>query len=370
VDSAFADYLQRFENEAATRGRHFDLDNTGLIIEFGNLKDGYAGLTHYENPIRIEIDKKYWNAISNYAGADLMKEDLLFHELGHGLLGRSHLNSTLENGDWKSIMCGGDKVNDRAWNINYKGERRKYYLDELFDESTLQPAFASNQLAADTVGYSPKITLNFNSTNQTNFGWSLVDDVQHKISSDNGQLRFESKVALSYLVYLRTPIDVQTDFAFEMTLEYSSTDESNQYGMVFGNHIDSAKISNEEIEYFTINNNRHMYMGNRSWYSFFTELTENQIVPGGKNKLKVFKSGKMLYYFINNVYSYCSEMETQTSGYYFGFMVPPLGVVFVDDLSIAKHSSSGVAARVTSLQSLEFECTPVELTNQREIKKQ
>jgi len=111
VDSAFTDYLQRFEDEAATRGRYFDLHKTGLIIEFGNLKGGYAGLTHYENPIRIEIDQKYWNAITKYAGSDLMKEDLIFHELGHGLLGRKHLNSTLENGDWKSIMCGGDKVN-------------------------------------------------------------------------------------------------------------------------------------------------------------------------------------------------------------------------------------------------------------------
>ncbi|HEY5590495.1 MAG TPA: hypothetical protein VIK55_05705, partial [Paludibacter sp.] len=93
VDASFADYLQRFESEASARGRTFDLKANGLIIEFANLKDNTAGLTHYEDPIRIEIDKTYWNDISNSAGADLMKEDLLFHELGHGLLKRDHLNT-------------------------------------------------------------------------------------------------------------------------------------------------------------------------------------------------------------------------------------------------------------------------------------
>ena len=101
VDSSFSDYLQRFETEAASRGRTFDPQSSGLIIEFANLKDNTAGLTHYEKPIRIEIDQTYWNDISKSAGADLMKEDLIFHELGHGLLKREHLNTTLENGDWK-----------------------------------------------------------------------------------------------------------------------------------------------------------------------------------------------------------------------------------------------------------------------------
>ena len=120
VGSEFSEYLNRFDSLATKHGRNLDIKSSGLIIEFADLKDNTAGLTHYEDPIRIEIDQKYWTDISKTAGADLMKEDLLFHELGHGLLRRSHLNSTLENGDWKSIMCGGDKVNDSAWNINYR----------------------------------------------------------------------------------------------------------------------------------------------------------------------------------------------------------------------------------------------------------
>ena len=95
VDSSFTKYLLRFESEGASRGHKFDPQSTGLIIEFGNLSNNEAGLTHFEKPIRIQIDKTYWDDISKSAGADLMMEDLIFHELGHGLLKRDHLNTIL-----------------------------------------------------------------------------------------------------------------------------------------------------------------------------------------------------------------------------------------------------------------------------------
>ena len=59
VDAEFDDYLQRFLTKASLHGRNFDLHHTGLIIEFGQLSENTAGLTHYENPIRIQIDKTY-----------------------------------------------------------------------------------------------------------------------------------------------------------------------------------------------------------------------------------------------------------------------------------------------------------------------
>lgn len=370
IDPAFADYLQRFENEAGARGRTFNLPADGLIIEFAKLKEGTAGLTHYENPIRIEIDKTYWNAISGTAGADLMKEDLIFHELGHGLLKRKHLNTTLENGDWKSIMCGGTKVNDRSWNITYKGIRRNYYVDELFDESTPAPAFSSNQLLVDTLGYTSRLKLNFNTTSKNDFGWDLVDDSQHKISAENGRMRFESKVGDIYLVFVSTTIDVQSDFSYELNLEYSgTTDQTGQFGIVFGTVTEGVSVANAPIEYFSVNRSKKMYMGNRSWYSYFTELTKDQIVPNGRNKLKVIKSGNMLYYFINNVYCYCSEMEIKGSGNHFGFMVPSKGVVLLDNLSIAQRIGSGGALKVKQSEPVEFETKIVKSLNQNIINK-
>jgi len=353
VDSSFDIYLQRFETEGASHGHTFDVQSSGLIIEFGNLPNNDAGLTHYEKPIRIQIDKTYWSDISGSAGADLMKEDLIFHELGHGLLNRNHLNTTLENGDWKSIMCGGDKQNNRSWNINYHGMRRSYYIDELFNESTKAPDFGSLILPADTTGYSTYTKINFDTPAQS--GWRLIDSLYYKTNLDNGRLHFQSKVKDIYLVFAKIdkPIDINSNFSYELTLNYPTGDNTNQYGLIFGPIPQGSSGINDPIEYFTINNNQNMYMGNRSWYSYFTELSEKSIIKSGSNKLKVFKIGKLLYYFINNVYCYSSEIEVTTNVNQFGFMVPAFGDVWVDNFQISQQGSANAPSKVK--QNLQFE---------------
>ena len=365
VDSEFTEYLQRFEDEAAKRGRTFNVKTEGLIIEFAKLKDNSAGLTHYEDPIRVEIDQTYWNDISKTAGADLMKEDLIFHELGHGLLNRTHLNDSFENGDWKSIMCGGDKVNDRAWNINYHGERRAYYLNELFDQSTAAPNFASNQLLVDTLGFSPSLLLSFDTPAQS--GLKIEDIPKYKTSIDNtGRLSFQSKVADVYLVYLRDSlINLQSDFSFQLTIQSSSLNINDQYGLLFGTIPVKTTSYPESVDYFTINNNQKMYMGNRTWYSFFTELTKPIILANGKNTLKVFKISGMLYYFINNQYCYSNEMVGTDPGNHFGFMVPSKGTVWLDNLIISQKKGSNKSTKVLRSQSVEFEVTTVKSLNKR-----
>ena len=370
IDSTFVDYLQRFENEGTARGRSFNPQANGLIIEFGNLSNNDAGLTHFEKPVRIQIDKTYWNAISNSAGADLMKEDLIFHELGHGLLGREHLNFTLKNGDWKSIMCGGTKVDNRSWNINYWGMRRKYYLDELFNESTPAPYFASLQLPVDTVGFNPFVMFNFNSPSQA--GWPLGDSLNYNISLDNGRLLFHSKVNLVYLVYvkIKSPLSIQTDFSYELTLNYPVGDLSNQYGLVFGTLQTVSSGAIDPIEYFSINNNQKMFMGNRSWYSYFTELNEKSIIPSGNNTIKVFKIRQILYYFINNVYCYSSEIETQNTLNEFGFMVPSLGDVWIDNFQISKKGSTTVSSKVKQNVQFEFRMQPTDKFIQNKVNNQ
>jgi hypothetical protein len=370
IDPSFTDYLQRFETEGATRGKNFNPEANGLIIEFGNLTNGDAGLTHYEKPVRIQIDRTYWNAISKSAGADLMKEDLIFHELGHGLLNRAHLNTTLANGDWKSMMCGGDKVNNRSWNINYHGERRKYYLDELFNESTSAPDFASMQLPVDTTGFTSIVSFNFNTPSQA--GWNIGDSTNYKISLDNGRLRFQSKVNDAYLVFVKlpTPITIQTDFSYELTLNYPVGDSSNQYGIIFGPVSSATSGTTDPIEFFNINNNQNMFMGNRSWYSFFTELTETSIFSTGNNKLKVFKIGQLLYYFINNVYCYSSEIVAADTLNEFGFMVPSQGVVWIDNLNISKKGTTNISSQAKQNLKFEFGTQKTNSINLYKIKNQ
>jgi hypothetical protein len=350
IDPEFTAYLQRFEAEGASRGHTFDPQTSGLIMEFGNLSDNNAGLTHFEMPIRIQIDKTYWKTVSNSSGADLMKEDLIFHELGHALLGRDHLNATLENDDWKSIMCGGIKVNNRSWNINYRGERRNYYVDELFNKLTPAPDFSSMKLPIDTTGFSTLYQLNFDS--QAHAGWTLGEDSVHKISLDNKRLMFQSKVNQVYLVFinLTTALSLSSDFSYELTFYYPVGDLTNQFGLVFGPTVTGTTGSNESVEYFTITNQQKMYMGNQSWYSFYTELSEPEIAPAGINKLKIFKTETMIYYFINDVYCYRTEMEAASNLNSFGFRVPPQSTLWVDNFKISKKESTNSSTKVKQLQ--------------------
>jgi len=338
VPSEIQPYVDLFLTEAAIRGHVYDFSKSGLIIEFAELSDSVAGLCHYETPIRIEIDKSYWTAVGQKQGSELLRENLIFHELGHGILGRKHDNTVLANGDWKSIMCGGTKVANRSWNINYRGIRRDYYVDELFDNTVSAPLFSSLVLPVDTTGYVDKIRLTFDS--ESDAGWRIGNFEQFESSIDNGRYKFVSKTNSVYLVLLRSTLNIQSDFIFEFTIKAGENlADTKQFGMVFGTVTDTT----ESIDYYSIARNKHFYNGNFGWYSFNTELTSDNIIPNGDNRITVVRSGGLLYYFINNVYVYMDIPEAKSSGYHWGLMVPPLAAVWVENLRIAIKTPSGVS---------------------------
>jgi len=180
-------------------------------------------------------------------------------------------------------------------------------------------------------------------------------------------LKFQSKIAQAYLVSLTTAAAISTNFSYELTIESPTGNATDQYGIIFGNIPDGSTGNNSPIEYFNINNSKKMFMGNRTCYSFFTELDQSKIVTAGKNKLKVFKIGSMIYYFINNTYAYCSEIVTTSGLNKFGFMVPAQGTVLIDDFLINQSKSSNVPAKVMQTQPLQFEITPMGIETQNSV---
>jgi len=364
VDDEFTPYIRQFELQSELRGKTIDLEKTGLIVEFADLKDNQAGLCHYEKPIRIQIDKSYWQAVGKSQNADLMKEELLFHELGHGILGRSHINNTLENGDWKSVMCGGDKVNDRSWNINYRGMRRTYYIDELFDEKVAAPDFAGLKFNTDTSGFSSKFFLNFDTNKPSDTGWETTSNNNYNISIENQHLKFTSNINSSCILLIPTNVNIQYGFIFDCDIQCQSASTKNQFGIIFGNNSNNV----ENLEYFCINNAQNMYMGNRKCYSYNTEITKNEILPNVFNHLKIIQSDNMLYYFINNTYVYCSEPEPDIQGNQFGFIVPGNGIVRIDNFRIAIRNMTGLKVNNTELQKISFTVSPVSETKSEFIK--
>lgn len=362
VDSEFLPYLTRFEIEAGKRGKNFNFQRDGIIIEFAKLKESTAGLTYKEHPVRIQIDKKYWEDISSSAGADIMKENLLFHELGHGILGRKHLNTVLENGDWKSIMCGGEKIDNRSWNINYRGFRRNYYIDELFDESTTPPFLLTSIFNIDTLAYSLVIEKNFDDAQHA--GWTIKNTTTYETSIDNRRLKFQSKIDSLYFVFAKTNVNIQSDFKYKLTLECQNCQSKDQYGIIFGTLPDSfSPQGKKSIEYFTIDQEQQMFMGNSNWYSFYTQLFKPEIQINGQNKLEIVKSGQILYYFINERYTYCSEIEASEDSFYFGFIVPPKGTMLVDNFLIYEKTPRDVSAakiKGTTIPEFKVLSCPVE----------
>ncbi len=147
VPTEFQVYIDTFLREAAARGHDLEINN--LIIEIDDeLTISMCGVCN-----SLESSDKAQKIIRlNPNCLDFnptLVETLIFHELGHCILLRSHEESLLPNGDPRTMMVannlevyapciyaidGGDDCNNTF--------KRDYYLDELFDESIPTPEWA------------------------------------------------------------------------------------------------------------------------------------------------------------------------------------------------------------------------------------
>jgi len=144
VPPQFQPIVDSFLTAASARGRQMTIDN--LIIQYDStLPNGICAQSNVissENNIQKII---YVNALLHCAQNDQMMETLIFHEMGHCLLGRRHDGSLLPNGDPKSIMIANDITiySPCLYNLGNpncdKRSRRSYYIDELFNPSTPVP---------------------------------------------------------------------------------------------------------------------------------------------------------------------------------------------------------------------------------------
>ncbi|MFK7982654.1 MAG: hypothetical protein AB8G86_21930 [Saprospiraceae bacterium] len=125
IDEALAPYFERFVTEGANRGQTIDLVTKqieGFLIDIEEAN--VAGQCSYSatSTRKVNIDRTYWNSAT-----DLEKEFVIFHELGHCYLERSH-SDIQENRNCTSIMHSGIS----GCRFNYSASSRSTYLDELF----------------------------------------------------------------------------------------------------------------------------------------------------------------------------------------------------------------------------------------------
>ncbi|MFY0685782.1 MAG: hypothetical protein JXQ90_01385 [Cyclobacteriaceae bacterium] len=142
VPERFQTHVDAFIHEANARGVELEIDN--LIIKVDPTlaacgkcnsaslnDDGQKEVTLSLNEFCIQTPQQF--------------EALIFHELGHCILGRFHDDDTLANGAPRSMMVSANTLIYSACVYDLGGggcdltSRRAYYLDELFNPDSPAP---------------------------------------------------------------------------------------------------------------------------------------------------------------------------------------------------------------------------------------
>lgn len=122
VDDRLKPYFERFQQEALNRDFNLDFEDTeGKIEELAGV--GGQCVHNTQLPDVVLIDLVFWTQAD-----DFDKEFIVFHELGHCILNRGHLDSKNDDNSCVSIMHSGTA----GCGFVYNEETREEYLDELF----------------------------------------------------------------------------------------------------------------------------------------------------------------------------------------------------------------------------------------------
>lgn len=124
IDPYFLPYYHVFEYESERLG--VDLPSKYVMIIWKDMDSDRAHCHTRKTSIKICVNSNFFDQGSEY---DHKLEATIFHELGHGLLGRWHMEPV--NGVETSLMTVPGMR--EQW---IDGTKREYYLKELFNGPT------------------------------------------------------------------------------------------------------------------------------------------------------------------------------------------------------------------------------------------
>jgi hypothetical protein len=145
----FQPLVDLFEEESSQRDINLTIDNLILQYDTSLTQFTCAECNSSESVDKVQKQIRVNPNHKNCWQYDQELEALIFHELGHCILRRTHVTDTLPNGDPKSLMVVGDVtvyapcryVFGQAEDCN-NVFKRSYYIDELFDPKTPIPDWA------------------------------------------------------------------------------------------------------------------------------------------------------------------------------------------------------------------------------------
>ncbi|MEO1714224.1 MAG: hypothetical protein AAFU60_12900, partial [Bacteroidota bacterium] len=126
-----------------SRGLDYFLEDEGIDVVFEEIEDPSIIGTCRHFGQRITLDPIWWERSDENE-----REWLVFHELGHCVLGRDHRNEQTPEGTCRSMMRGNEDGFGCSIDLYSEGWR-KYLIDELFLENTPLPEWAQNPPAYD-----------------------------------------------------------------------------------------------------------------------------------------------------------------------------------------------------------------------------
>jgi len=141
VEKELEIYVDRFFEEAALRA--IEVSDDDLEVVFKDLSDeGVCGFGYFmfegTDLRKVEINPDFFCWLSKN---EFGRESLVFHELGHALLRRTHVNTDLPIGVPAQLMCDGNFCDIFSLYDQYTLGKRAYYIDKLFRTTTEIPAW-------------------------------------------------------------------------------------------------------------------------------------------------------------------------------------------------------------------------------------
>lgn len=334
IDGELDPYLQLFLEEGKRRGMNFDVEKNGLLMEFTDLPGKTIGLCTYQDPLLVQIDRPYWEETVLYEDQENLRQNVVFHELGHGLLNRGHDNSLLPNLEWKTIMCGGDAVEGRDWSVNFNGYRKEYYLNELFNTRTEAPAWSQ--------------PIQFDGNKGTL--WAELDLDNDFYNADNSTIQTIHNHLLTILskddgnvpVPLSSNYSLTQDFYYEITMKYTFTDDPGFFGPFasydydhdgfykYNNRSEGHPI-NDGINYMAVHpsdEGDQMFLLNSNCYLPIAEILKDGMYDKGDyNKFAIARHDGELFFYLNDQLVFRNDYQADMPYHNFGVLVPPMGQV-------------------------------------------
>ncbi len=276
-------YVSAFFLQAHLRGYDLYEEHFNFTIRFGETHDSGVAAS-CETPGRIiTINPEIWAS-----RGELEKEWIVFHELGHCILGRKHKNEESTTSECYSYMKGAE--NDFDCSINYFSEYwRDYYLDELFDQHTALPEwYLENQDYAKALISYPHYQL-------------ITDTLVEKFDIDT--FRFRGKDTFLFeIVFHNLNSPVNAVLMALGNLKFSSCDKclATKTSLFLGNDriFASADISlNTDVKLSIFRNNDIV-----SFYvnEYFVHAMEYDLIEGNTLKTNTFEEPLRLdiaYYY-------------------------------------------------------------------------